>query len=121
MAFHQQIDLRIGRALQAIEHNPSSTIPHLASLVNLSGSRLSHLFKAQTGLSLKGFLTEKRLGKAAFLLRTTEMRIKEITYLCGYSQGPSFDRAFHKKFRCSPTDYRNQQRQPIVLRNSLFG
>jgi transcriptional regulator GlxA family with amidase domain len=121
MATPQQIDFRVGKTLQAIEHNPSSSIQYLASLVNLSGSRLSHLFKAQTGLTLKGFLIDKRLNRAAFLLRTTEIRIKEITYLSGYSQGPSFDRAFQKKFRCSPSHYRNQQRQPMVPRNSLFG
>ena len=120
MVIPEQVDFRVGKVLQAIEHNPSVTIPYLARLVNLSSSRLSHVFKAQTGLSLKSFLTEQRLGRAALLLRTTEMRIKKLTYLTGYSQEPNFVRAFHKKFRCSPTHYRNQQQQPILLRNSPF-
>ena len=120
-AVPRQIDFRVWKIAQAIERNPAVTVPYLASLVNLSGSRASHLFKAQTGLALKDVLTDKRLSKAGFLLRTTEMRIKEITYLLGYSQGTSFDRAFQKKFHCTPTQYRNQQRQPIVLQNSVFG
>lgn len=121
MAVPQHIDFRVEKILQVIEQDSSASVPYLASLVNLSGSRLSHLFKAQTGLTLKNALTGHRLNKAEVLLRTTEMSIKEITYCLGYSQGPSFDRAFQKKFHCTPTQYRNQERQPVVLRNSSFG
>jgi AraC family transcriptional regulator, arabinose operon regulatory protein len=121
IAIHQPIDFRIAKVLQAIDHNSSTSIPYLAGLANLSGSRLRHLFTAQIGMSLKSFLTDRRLNRAAFFLQTTQMTIKEISYLSGYSQSPNFVRAFHKKFRCSPTCYRNQQRQPIVLQNSLFG
>jgi AraC-like DNA-binding protein len=121
IATQRPTDFRIAKALQAIEHNPATSIPQLSGFVNLSGSRLRHLFKAQVGVSLKFFLTESRLNRAAFFLQTTQMTIKEISYLSGYSQSPSFVRAFHKKFLCSPTHYRNQQRQPIVLQNSLFG
>jgi AraC family transcriptional regulator of arabinose operon len=121
MAIPRQVDFRLGRVLQAAEDNPSTTIPHLAGLVNLSCSRLSHLFKAQTGLGLKNFLTDQRLERSAYLLRTTGMRVKEITYNIGYSQESSFVRAFRKKFHCSPTRYRNQQQQQLLLRNSRFG
>jgi two-component system, response regulator YesN len=121
IAVHQPIDFRIAKALQAIDHDPSTSIPHLATLVSLSGSRLRHLFKTQVGMGLKSFLTDRRMNRAAFFLQTTQMTIKEISYLSGYSQSPNFDRAFQKKFRCSPTCYRNQQRQPIALQNSLFG
>jgi AraC family transcriptional regulator of arabinose operon len=114
------IDFRICKVLQSIEHNPAQTIQELAKLVNLSSSRLSHLFKAQTGMSLKAFLGERRLDLAAQMLRTTDMRIKEITYTVGYCQEPSFDRAFRKRFLCNPTDYRIQQRR-ILLRDSRFG
>jgi AraC-like DNA-binding protein len=109
IAVHQPIDFRIAKALQAIDHDPSTSIPHLATLVSLSGSRLRHLFKTQVGMGLKSFLTDRRLNRAAFFLQTTQMTIKEISYLSGYSQSPNFDRAFQRKFRCSPTCYRNQQ------------
>jgi AraC-like DNA-binding protein len=116
----RHIDFRVGKIVQAIERNPYVTVPYLASLVNLSGSRLSHVFKAQSGRTLKNALTDRRLSEAELLLRTTEMRIKEITHVLGYSQGPSFDRAFQKQFHCTPTQYRNQQRQPIMLGNSVL-
>jgi AraC family transcriptional regulator, arabinose operon regulatory protein len=105
-------DFRIGKVLQLIDANPSQSISELARQVNLSNSRLSHLFKARTGQSLNVFLARRRLEKAARLLRFTDMRVKEITYSVGYGQQPSFVRAFKKKFDCSPTTYRSQQRTP---------
>jgi AraC-like DNA-binding protein len=104
-------DFRIQKVLQAIKADPTVRISDLASQVNLSNSRLSHLFKTQTGLSLIVFLANKRLERAADLLRDTEMRVKEITYSIGYCQEPSFNRAFRKKFDCSPLSYRKQQRE----------
>ena len=109
-------DFRIQTILQTIESNPTESVRDLAQRVNLSRSRLSHLFKAKMGLSLTIFLAERRMEKAADLLRSTEMRIKEITFIVGYQQEPSFVRAFRKKFECTPTSYRYQQR--LRLRNS---
>jgi AraC-like DNA-binding protein len=109
-------DSRIWKVLQAIDGKPSETIQDLSRLVNLSGSRLSHLFKAQTGWNLNSFLWNRRMDRAADLLRSTELRVKEITDCVGYGQTPSFNRAFKKKFGSSPTCYRRRQR--LLLRNS---
>ena len=109
-------DFRIQKVLQTIESNPTESVQDLAQRVNLSSSRLSHLFKAYMGLSLTIFLADRRMEKAAHLLRSTEMRVKEITYVVGYQQEPSFVRAFRKRFECTPTDYRHRQR--LQLRNS---
>jgi AraC-like DNA-binding protein len=103
-------DPRIGRVLSVIKGNPFVTIGDLSRVVNLSHSRLSHLFKATQGVSLNSFLANRRMERAAQLLRSTEMQIKEITYDAGYKQVPSFVRAFHKRFGASPTRYRMQRR-----------
>ncbi len=79
-------------------------------MVNLSSSRLSHLFKTATGSSLQTYLSNCRLEKAAELLQSTEMPIKEVSYSVGYRHAPSFVRAFRNKYASSPNDYRNQQR-----------
>ena len=103
-------DFRIRSVLQAIDRDPSASISDLACRVNLSNSRLGHLFKAQTGLSLNVFLADERLEKAADLLRCTDMRVKEITHSVGYRQEPSFNRAFKRRFNRSPANYRKEQR-----------
>jgi AraC family transcriptional regulator, arabinose operon regulatory protein len=103
--------------LEAIERDPLAKIEDLSRLVNLSHSRLSHLFKSETGISLNTFLSNERVERAAYLLRSTQMRIKEITYDAGFKQVPSFVRAFQRHFGSSPTRYR---RQPLRLTNSRF-
>ena len=112
-------DFRIRQLLRAIQSDPSASISDLAGRLNLSKSRLAHLFKAQTGLSLNVFLANERLERAADLLRCTEMRVKEITYSVGYGQEPSFSRAFKKRFETSPAIYRRQQR--LFSKVSRFG
>lgn len=102
-------DARIQRILRVIAANPSHDIAALARMVNLSCSRLSHLFKLETGFSLRGFLVDCRLETAALVLRRSEASVKEVSYNVGYQHPPSFVRAFHGKFGCSPGEYRAQQ------------
>jgi len=103
-------DYRIQEVLRCLKADPLKSIQDLGRLVNLSNSRLGHLFKAETGMSLDSYLTEVRLEKAAELLASTDMQIKEIASIVGYRQVPSLDRAFRNKFKLSPADYRSQKR-----------
>jgi len=111
------IDRRVQRVLRAIEADPSCEIQDLAQLVGLSSSRLSHLFKAATGVSLQSFLADARLQRAVELLLSTDMAVKEISYHVGYRHAPSFVRAFRNKVGASPNDYR----QRISLSSSESG
>jgi transcriptional regulator GlxA family with amidase domain len=113
-------DIRIHKVLSKIEQDPATTVEELAQMVNLSSSRLGHLFKLQAGEELRHFLVDARLDKAAGFLRDTDMQIKEISSCVGYQHVPSFDRVFRRKFRLSPLNYRKQQsqsgaRNPVVV------
>ena len=112
-------DPRVRRLLEAIQHDPSHNIVSLARLLNLSRSRLSHLFKSDMGCSLQSFLARRRLEQAATLLWQTDLPVKEISYNVGYSHPSSFVRAFRQKFACTPNDYRSRAR--ISSNNSRFG
>lgn len=103
-------DYRIRQVLQWIEQDPSKSVLELARLLNLSGSRLGHLFRNQIGIDLESFLRNARLQKAADLLRHTELSIKAIAALVGYRHASSFDRGFKKKFELEPADYRRRHR-----------
>src|SRR5579871_5406130 len=100
------VDPRVQRVARAIERGQFQSIPELAQLVKLSGSRLSHLFKEQTGQNLKDLLVRRRLERAAHLLRSTNMPISEISQCVGYHHAPSFVRAFRRIFNFSPSVYR---------------
>jgi transcriptional regulator GlxA family with amidase domain len=104
-------DYRIRKVLEFLERDPAKSVPELASLVNLSSSRLGHLFKIHMGVDLSHFLANERLEKAADLLRQTELSIKEIAAIVGYHHSSSFDRGFQNKFGMAPADFRRQHRK----------
>jgi two-component system response regulator YesN len=64
------------------------------------------LFKQQTGLRLGRIIIEQRIDKAAQLLKSTNMRIKEIADAVGYEHTSSFIRAFERRFTQAPQAYR---------------
>lgn len=103
-------DYRIRKILESLEEDPAKSFRELANLVNLSCSRLGHLFKLQMGVDLNHFLTNERLEKAAELLRQTELSIKEIAVRVGYHHASSFDRGFQQKFGVPPVDFRRKNR-----------
>jgi len=103
-----QRDQRIERVVQAIHADPSQDISALALMVNLSVSRLSHLFKLERDCRLRSYLVDCRLGLAARALQSGKTPVKEISYNVGYQHPPSFARAFHARFGCSPKEYRLQ-------------
>ena len=101
-----QLEGRIRRMLEMVESASLCKISDLALELNLSESRLQHLFKQTTGVGLGRVLTERRLQKAALLLRGTRLRIKEIAAAVGYEHTSSFTRAFEQRFAQPPQVYR---------------
>src|SRR5260370_11263831 len=105
---------RVKKVLDAIASGPSYSLQRLASEFNLSKSHLQYLFKQQTGLRLGHIIIEQRLDRAAQLLRSTNMRIKEIADAVGFEHASSFIRAFERRFTQAPHAYRlcGNHRQP---------
>ncbi|HEY6329054.1 MAG TPA: helix-turn-helix transcriptional regulator, partial [Blastocatellia bacterium] len=62
----------------------------------------------KTGLRVSGLIGEQRLQKAASLLSSSDLAIKEIAHAVGYEHHSSFVRAFHRRFAQSPKYYRRQ-------------
>lgn len=80
----------------------------LAQAVNLSPSRLRHLFKDETGSSLTQYLRAQRMVKAKELLEDTFLNIKEIMLRVGVKDKSHFVRAFKEVYGLSPFQYRSQ-------------
>ena len=102
------MDQRIQIVRSAIEQEcrRAWTIAALARLVNLSPSRLRHLFKTETGITPNQFLKEVRLAEAEQLLRTTFLRVKEIMNRVGFLDESHFGHEFKKTYGQSPSQYR---------------
>ena len=79
----------------------------VAAASNLSPSRLSGLFKNETGTSVMAYRNELRLVKAAQLLLNTNRRIADIGRRVGYPEQAFFSRIFRKHLGMSPRQYRS--------------
>jgi len=66
------------------------------------------IFKEQTGMNIYETVKSIRLQKASNLLITNKFStITEIANMCGYNSQSSFIRAFKKRFKQTPTIWRN--------------
>jgi len=101
------------------------SLDEIARSQNMSYFYLSHLFKAQVGVSLSEYLNSIRMGKALDLLAYSDQKIIDIVYTCGFSGPDFFYKAFKEKQRCTPLEYRSKHRlrTPSTLHdgNSNFG
>jgi AraC-like DNA-binding protein len=79
-------------------------IKDLASKLSLSESRLSHLFKEETGISILKFINKKRLMLSKEYIRNGE-HLGNIHSLCGFQDNTSFFRAFKKEYGITPKTY----------------
>ncbi len=84
-------DERVSELLQSIEECDccDHSISRFASTVCLSDSRLSHLFKEQTGMTLKGYISLHRMKRAFSLLLGGES-ITEAAMKAGFDSPPHF-------------------------------
>ena len=99
-------DARVRKLVHLIEADPLGNSQDWALALNLSNSHLQRLFKKETGVALGQALAETRLQKAAQLLATTNLRIKEIACAVGYEHTSSFTRAFERRFEQAPRRFR---------------
>ena len=81
-------------------------IEDLAFLTGMSLSSFKRKFSSLYGTSPNKYFISKRLEKAQILLNTTNLRISEIAYDCGFSDVGYFSKTFRNYFNCSPSDFR---------------
>jgi len=107
------MDLRIQLVTSMLESELGSglRIADLAQSVNLSSSRLRHLFRAERGQTLAQYRKRARLEKAQLLLRTTLLSVKEIMHQVGLGSDSHFAHDFKDAFGLSPTQYRVRWRE----------
>ena len=104
------MDRRIRRVVEllAAESHASVQLEELARRVGLGVSRLEHLFKSNMNISIRDFVRERRLARAAELLATSEERISVISLRIGFADVSNFNHAFKKHFGMAPRAYRDR-------------
>lgn len=106
------LDPRIEQTLRLINErmNEPLQISELAAAVQLSPSRLSHLFKEETGDSIIEVVIRMRLRQAALLLEHTYRSAAEIALDIGFQNYNHFFNQFKSSYGVSPAEYRKQLR-----------
>jgi AraC-like DNA-binding protein len=102
------LERRVLKILKMVEAGTTFAIRDLAAEFRLSPGYLQRLFKNETGICMGEWLSEQRLQRAAYLLSSSYMSIKEITHAVGYEHTSSFIRAFERRFLQAPARYRKQ-------------
>lgn len=77
-------------------------IEDLANMLNLDRSYLSRLFRKETGISMKTYLTQAKMNQAMDYLRSS-MTVAETAACLGYSDQFIFSKAFKRFFGYPPS------------------
>lgn len=101
---------RLKRIIGYINHNYKNPISlkEIAESENLSFHYLSHFINDSIGLSFQQYLNEVRLEAILDKLTTTEMKVIDIVYECGFSDVNNFYKLFKRHYGMTPINYRKQ-------------
>jgi AraC family transcriptional regulator of arabinose operon len=107
------LDSRVEQTLHYLREHLGDPIalPELARRVDLSPSRLSHLFREQTGQTPGQFLEQERLVRAQQLLAFTSRPIAAIAAEVGFESPFYFTLRFRKYTGLSPRAFRQQHEE----------
>ena len=103
----QDFVARLDQIIEVNMKDPNLNVESLAQYMNMSRSTLYRKIKEISAVSPNELINASRLKKAAFLLKTTNKKIFEISDEVGYRSQTSFGRNFQKKFKKSPTEFIN--------------
>ncbi|RZS99781.1 AraC family transcriptional regulator [Aquimarina brevivitae] len=101
---------RINRVFEYIDANLSSdlSLETIAAVAFFSPYHFHRIFKYITTETLKEYVSRRRLEKSALDILHSNESITVIALKYGYSDNPSFTKAFKKYFGVSPTGFRKQ-------------
>ncbi|MBQ4574902.1 MAG: exo-alpha-sialidase [Clostridia bacterium] len=81
---------------------------NIAKIFHYSSHYIRHIFKKQTGISVKEFQTAQIIKTAKLLLRMCDDKITDIAATCGFESPSYFTEVFTKEVGMSPKDYRKK-------------
>jgi AraC-like DNA-binding protein/mannose-6-phosphate isomerase-like protein (cupin superfamily) len=82
------------------------SVADVARSAFISPSRLSHVFRAVTGMSLVDYLIQIRIDRAQHLLAETDQPVAQVSYELGIQSPAYFTRLFRRMTGLSPSEFR---------------
>lgn len=98
---------------QAVEHlsrtaPPLPSVEGLAQAIGLSASYLSHLFRAETRMTMREYLARVRVEVTKRTLRETRRNLESVSEAVGFSDASHLSRVFRKYVGRRPGAYRRR-------------
>ncbi len=106
-------DPTVWAALRAMLEKPGDahTVESLAETAGMSRSAFAARFNAAYGSGPIVLLRELRLRRAAVLLKSTDLPVKRVAQMVGFSSRTAFSRVFEQYIGQSPSEYRQLVRK----------
>ncbi len=100
----------ITRAIQFMEQNLDKKLilNEISDEAGYSPSYLTTLFRKKTGYSPLSYFSHLKITKSCEYLDYSKLKIKEISFMMGYSDPYYFSKDFQKKIGLSPRNYRKR-------------
>jgi len=100
---------RVASVIDYIKENldKSLSIAELSKTACMSESNFFKVFRNEMDLTPIEFINNERIKRAAQMLRTSNVKIKEVYIACGFNNVSYFVRIFKKFMGKTPTEYRH--------------
>jgi Transcriptional regulator containing an amidase domain and an AraC-type DNA-binding HTH domain len=111
MPFDVKADvINIAKSISFMECNYTTpiSIQKLSAESNFSVRQFSRIFRDTYKMTPGHYILILRIQHACLLLKNTALSIAEIAFQSGFNDSNYFSRQFHKMFRITPSEYRNQ-------------
>ncbi|MBC7956869.1 MAG: AraC family transcriptional regulator [Cytophagales bacterium] len=109
------LDPRIRQIMQTMDQDFNYPFDKLAADLQISPSRLSHLFSKELGLPFRSYMAWSRLVLAwEMVALKPEMSFTEIAHIWGFSDSSHMARNFHLKLGMTPTTMRDRSIVEII-------
>ena len=113
----ERTNLEVSRAMRSVidycvrNYNKELTLAVLAEELHMSKYYISHLFGKEFNMKFNDYINSLRVSAACRLLCDTTKSVTEISEEVGFATARTFNRAFSKQYRLSPTEYRLSSRR----------
>ncbi len=107
---HKSLVDKVKTIVEEYFSNADLSVERIAELLHVDRTVLSKIFSAQQHTAIVKYIAARRMREAGILLRETNLPIREIAALCGYSTHNYFTKAVKNFYGMTPQEIRMSYR-----------